>query len=118
MHTYLCVQCTKAYCRLTKLLGGQHSDLSMQVIRRSGKWLYDSQSKTYLDFFKADGLLGCGGWAGAATNELHQMLEMADKDRADRGANEAEDDEIGIGNQPYTVFLGARVLLCAWPAFQ
>lgn len=37
-------------------------------------------------------------------DELQQMLEMADKDREDRGANEAEDEEIGIGNQTYTVF--------------
>ena len=48
-------------------------DLSMQVIRRSGKWLYASLIKSYLDFFKAVGLLGCGGWPGAATNELHMF---------------------------------------------
>ncbi len=44
-----------------------------QVIRRSGKWLYDSLSRSYLEFFKAVGLLGAGGWPGAATNELHMF---------------------------------------------
>ena len=33
-----------------------------------------------------------------------RCCEMADKDRKDRGANEAEDEEIGIGNQTYTVY--------------
>ena len=44
-----------------------------QVIRRSGKWLYNSLSRSYLEFFKAVGLLGAGGWPGAATNELHMF---------------------------------------------
>ncbi|DBA86564.1 TPA: hypothetical protein ACH3X1_016780 [Trebouxia sp. C0004] len=43
------------------------------VMRRSGKWLYDSLSRSYLEFFKAVGLLGAGGWPGAATNELHMF---------------------------------------------
>lgn len=47
--------------------------MSIQVIRRSGKWLYDSLIRSYLEFFKAVGLLGCGGWPGAATNELHMF---------------------------------------------
>ena len=44
-----------------------------QVIRCSGMWLYDSLSRSYLEFFKAVGLLGVGGWPGAATNELHMF---------------------------------------------
>jgi len=47
--------------------------MSAQVIRRTGKWLYDSLVRSYLEFFKAVGLLGCGGWPGAATNELHMF---------------------------------------------
>ena len=55
--------------------GVRHKIVSFmfQVIRRSGKWLYDSLSRSYLEFFKAVGLLGAGGWPGAATNELHMF---------------------------------------------
>jgi len=56
-------------------VSGCHEIVSFmfQVIRRSGKWLYDSLSRSYLEFFKAVGLLGAGGWPGAATNELHMF---------------------------------------------
>ncbi len=57
------------------LMLGCHNIVSFtfRVIRRSRKWLYDSLSRSYLEFFKADGLLGAGGWPGAATNELHMF---------------------------------------------
>ena len=45
----------------------------LQTIRRMGHWLYDAMTKSYLEFFKATGLLGAGGWPGAATNELHMF---------------------------------------------
>ena len=50
-----------------------HCFFVFQVIRRSGKWLYDSMSRSYLEFFKAVGLIGARGWPGAATNELHMF---------------------------------------------
>lgn len=30
-------------------------------------------TKSYLEFFKATGLMGARGWPGAATNELHMF---------------------------------------------
>jgi hypothetical protein len=42
----------------------------LQVICRMGGWLYDAMYKSYLEFFKASGLMGAAGWEGAATNEL------------------------------------------------
>ena len=62
-----------AACYLQWPLHTRYHLLLFQVIRRTGKWLYDSLIKSYLEFFKAVGLLGCGGWPGAATNELHMF---------------------------------------------
>ena len=38
-----------------------------------GKWLYEAMSKSYLKFFKPSGLLGAGGWPGAANNYYKQF---------------------------------------------
>ena len=46
----------------------------LQVIARMGKWIYEAMYKSYLEFFKASGLMGAAGWEGAATNELRMFL--------------------------------------------
>ena len=43
------------------------------VILRLGKWLYDAMYKSYLLFFKPEGLLGVGGWPGAPQKDYHQF---------------------------------------------
>ncbi|DBA92404.1 TPA: hypothetical protein ACH3X1_002643 [Trebouxia sp. C0004] len=44
------------------------------VMCRMGGWLYDAMYKSYLEFFKASGLMGAAGWEGAATNELRMFF--------------------------------------------
>ena len=44
-----------------------------QVIARMGKWLYEAMSRSYLKYFKPSGLLGAGGWPGAANNDYKQF---------------------------------------------
>ena len=39
-----------------------------------GGWLYDALYKSYLEFFKAAGLMAAAGWEGAATNELRMFF--------------------------------------------
>ncbi len=43
---------------------------SVQVIVGMGEWIYEAMCQSYLEFFKAPGLMGAAGWPGAATNEL------------------------------------------------
>ena len=41
-----------------------------QVIARMGAWLYDAMYRSYLLFFKPEGLLAAGGWPGAAQKQF------------------------------------------------
>ena len=45
----------------------------LQIVRRCGRWVYDSCTRSYLEFFKPIGLLGAADWPGAATNEFHMF---------------------------------------------
>jgi hypothetical protein len=42
----------------------------MQVIARFGKWLYAAMYKSYLMFFKPEGLLAMGNWPRAAQKDF------------------------------------------------
>ncbi|KAK9916158.1 hypothetical protein WJX75_009514 [Coccomyxa subellipsoidea] len=44
-----------------------------KVIARMGKWNYEALSKSYLMYFKPQGLLAAGGWPGAAQNDYDQF---------------------------------------------
>ncbi len=38
-----------------------------------GKWIYQAMYKSYLMFFKVDGLLAVAGWPGAAAKDFQQF---------------------------------------------
>ena len=40
---------------------------------RMGKWTYEAMNRSYLAYFKPLGLLGAGGWPGAAKNDYNQF---------------------------------------------
>ena len=42
-----------------------------QVIARFGQWLYNAMYKSYLLFFKPEGLLAVAGWEGAAQKNFN-----------------------------------------------
>ena len=46
----------------------------LQTIQRLGRWLRDALYKSYLRFFKPDGLLSLGGWPGAAQKRFERAF--------------------------------------------
>lgn len=44
-----------------------------QTIARMGKWIYQAMYKSYLMFFKVEGLLAVAGWPGAAVKDFNRF---------------------------------------------
>ncbi|KAK9814383.1 hypothetical protein WJX72_004937 [[Myrmecia] bisecta] len=70
-----------------RVLGARFMDMAGvddSVIGRTGKWMYQAMYKSYLMFFKPEGLLGVGEWPGAAQKDFTQfwrpefLLEVPD----------------------------------------
>lgn len=55
--------------------GNTHASPPLQVIARFGKWLYAAMYKSYLMFFKVEGLLAVGGWERAAQKDYNTFWD-------------------------------------------
>jgi hypothetical protein len=44
------------------------------VIGRQGRWLHQAMFKSYLLFFRPEGLLAAGGWPGAAERDFDHFF--------------------------------------------
>lgn len=47
--------------------------VSLQTIGRMGRWLHQALTKSYLLFYRPEGLLAAGGWPGAASKDFSQF---------------------------------------------
>ena len=46
----------------------------LQIIARMGGWICEAMYKSYLEFFKAAGLMAAAGWEGASTSEFRMFF--------------------------------------------